>query len=215
MPRLIKLRPAGSAHHLHHVHGGQLVPRTLLRIVDLCALDDHGVGRQVHPPCKCRCGHQDLDMPVGEQVFDQLPVCAGKAGMMNGKPVRKQVLQLLRLDTVDLRLQNLARGRVRMQKLGKSVVLHRQVPQRRCGFDCFLAGVYEDQNLILAGVFHELFVADLIHSAEALDRLLVCDADVRLLKRARAVLVAKVEEPLLGVDPQEDSHILVVRQCGR
>mmetsp|Transcript_97903 Transcript_97903/g.274102 ORF Transcript_97903/g.274102 Transcript_97903/m.274102 type:complete len:343 (+) Transcript_97903:4089-5117(+) len=154
-------------------------------------------------------------MPIGEEIFDQLPIGTGKPSMVDGKSVWQQVLQLLRLDTVDLGLQNLARGRVGVQKLCQGVILHRQVAQCDRGLHGLLPRVDEDEDLALAGVVHELLVADLVHGVEALDGLLVRDADVGLLQRAGPVLVAKIEEPPLGVDAQEDGHVLVVRQRGR
>mmetsp|Transcript_113777 Transcript_113777/g.326944 ORF Transcript_113777/g.326944 Transcript_113777/m.326944 type:complete len:647 (+) Transcript_113777:4106-6046(+) len=133
---------------------------------------------------------------------------------MNGETIREQVLQLLRFDTVDLGLQDLARGRISMQELREGVVLHRKVPERCGGLGGFLPRVHEDQDLILAGVLHELLVADLVHCVEALDRLLVRDADVCLLQGAWAVLVAEVEQALLRVHAEENGDILVVRQGG-
>ena len=60
-----------------------------------------------------------------------------------------------------------------------------------------------------------LLVADLVHELEALDRLLLGDADVLLLQGHRPVRVVEVEQSLLGVDLEESSHVLVVGQGGR
>mmetsp|Transcript_63082 Transcript_63082/g.203358 ORF Transcript_63082/g.203358 Transcript_63082/m.203358 type:complete len:229 (-) Transcript_63082:561-1247(-) len=75
--------------------------------------------------------------------------------------------------------------------------------------------MHEDQDLILAGVLHELLIADFVHRVEAFDGLLVGYADVGLLKWDRAVLVPEVEEAFLRVNPEEYPDILVVWQRRR
>mmetsp|Transcript_96000 Transcript_96000/g.248261 ORF Transcript_96000/g.248261 Transcript_96000/m.248261 type:complete len:215 (-) Transcript_96000:1286-1930(-) len=212
MSRLVVLRPTCAAHHLHHVHGGELVPRALLRIVDLRALDDHCVCRQVDTPRQRGRRHKNLNVPISVQIFNKLPVRTRQASVVDGKTVRQEILHLRRLDRLDLCLQNLTRGGVFMQELGKSVVLHGKIAQGLRRLDRLLTRVHKDEDLVLTSVLHELLVADLVHGVEALDRLLVCDTNVRLLERHRAELVTEVVQALLRVDAQEDGHILVVGQ---
>mmetsp|Transcript_125895 Transcript_125895/g.228490 ORF Transcript_125895/g.228490 Transcript_125895/m.228490 type:complete len:474 (-) Transcript_125895:2533-3954(-) len=102
MAKLVILRPACSANHLHHIHGRQLVPHALLWIVHLRALDNHGVGRQVDTPCQSSGGHKHLNMPICIQIFNKLSVRPGQPGMMDRKAVWQQVFHLLRLDTFNL-----------------------------------------------------------------------------------------------------------------
>ena len=56
---------------LHDVQGTELYPSSLLRVVDLGALDDDSVGREVDPPGQGRGWDQDLDVTVSEQVLHQ------------------------------------------------------------------------------------------------------------------------------------------------
>mmetsp|Transcript_12800 Transcript_12800/g.34382 ORF Transcript_12800/g.34382 Transcript_12800/m.34382 type:complete len:338 (-) Transcript_12800:910-1923(-) len=215
MPRLVVLWPTCAAHHLHHVHRRELVPHALFWIVHLGALDDHGVGWQIHAPSERRGRNQDLDVPVCVQVLDQLPVCTRQSGVVDRKTVWEQILHFLGLDTHDLCLQDLARGGVLVQELGKRVILHGKVSKRARRFDGLLSRVDENEDLVLAGVLHQLFVADLVHGVETLDRLLVRNADVRLLQWAWAVLVPVVEQALIGIDAQENRNVLVIRKRRR
>mmetsp|Transcript_29704 Transcript_29704/g.63180 ORF Transcript_29704/g.63180 Transcript_29704/m.63180 type:complete len:350 (-) Transcript_29704:240-1289(-) len=212
MASLIVLRSPSTAHHLHHVHGRQLVPCPLLRVVDLCALDNDGVRRQVHAPGQGGCRHQHLDVSISVQIFNQLPVRSRQARMMDCEAIRQEVLHLLRLDTLDFGLQDFAGGGILMEEFRQRVVLHGEVAERGGRLHSLLPRVHEDEDLILAGIFHELLVAHLIHGVEALDCLLVGDTDVGLLERHRPKLVPEIEEPLLRVHAQEDAHILVIRQ---
>mmetsp|Transcript_19882 Transcript_19882/g.59474 ORF Transcript_19882/g.59474 Transcript_19882/m.59474 type:complete len:1131 (-) Transcript_19882:1421-4813(-) len=214
MARLVVLRPPRTTHHLHHVHRRQLVPRTLLGVVDLGALDDDRVRGEIDAPGQRRGRHEHLNVAVGVQILNELPVRTRETGMVDRETIREEVLQLLRLDTVDLSLQNLATGGVGMQELRQGVVLHRQIAERGRSFRSFLSGMHENQDLIFAGVFHELLVADLVHGVEALDRLFVGDTDVRLLQWHRPVLVPEVEQALLWVHSQKDGHVLVIRERG-
>mmetsp|Transcript_8552 Transcript_8552/g.20310 ORF Transcript_8552/g.20310 Transcript_8552/m.20310 type:complete len:405 (+) Transcript_8552:1211-2425(+) len=214
MARLVVLGTSGSTDHLHHVHGRQLVPLALLGIVDLRALDDDGVGRQVHTPRQSGCGHQDLDVSVGVQILHQLSISTGQTGVVHSKSVRKQVLHLGRLHLLSLCLQNLSGGRIFLQKLGQGVILHCQVTKRLRSFYSLLPGMHKNQNLILSCVLHQLLVANFVHGVEALDGLLVCDTNVSLLQWDRPVVVSKVVQALLRIDAQKDCYILVVGQRG-
>lgn len=40
-------------------------------------------------------------------------------------------------------------------------------------------------HLVLSGMFHDLFIHNLIHDLETLDGLLLCNANIRLLQRHR------------------------------
>ena len=59
-----------------------------------------------------------------------------------------------------------------------------------------------------------LLVHELVHDLEALDGLLLGDADVLLLERHGPVRVVEVEEAAREVDAQEQRHVLVVGQGG-
>ncbi len=58
----VELGTTGTAEHLEDILGTQLNPATLLGRVDLCALDDDGVRRQVDTPSEGCRAHKDLDM---------------------------------------------------------------------------------------------------------------------------------------------------------
>mmetsp|Transcript_11887 Transcript_11887/g.50962 ORF Transcript_11887/g.50962 Transcript_11887/m.50962 type:complete len:427 (-) Transcript_11887:2664-3944(-) len=53
----VELRPAGAAHHLHHVLETQLVPPPFFGVIHLRSLDDHSVRGQVHAPRQRRRAH--------------------------------------------------------------------------------------------------------------------------------------------------------------
>mmetsp|Transcript_58238 Transcript_58238/g.125948 ORF Transcript_58238/g.125948 Transcript_58238/m.125948 type:complete len:223 (-) Transcript_58238:2133-2801(-) len=215
MAHLVIRRSTCSPHHLHHIHWRELVPCTLLGIVDLSAFDDHSVRGKVHTPRQGRCGDKHLNVTVCIEIFNELPVCTRESRVVNGKAIRQEILHLLGLDGLHLSLQDLSGGRVLVQKFGERVVLHRQVTKGTCCLDSFLPRVHEDQDLILPCILHQLLVAHLIHRVETFDGLLVCDANIRLLEGTWAILVAEIKEPLVRVNPQKNSNILIIRQSGR
>lgn len=57
--------------NLHDVQGTELHPSSLLRVVDLGALDDDRVCGEVDPPGQGRGRDQDLNVTVNEQVLHQ------------------------------------------------------------------------------------------------------------------------------------------------
>mmetsp|Transcript_57678 Transcript_57678/g.103595 ORF Transcript_57678/g.103595 Transcript_57678/m.103595 type:complete len:297 (+) Transcript_57678:4096-4986(+) len=173
------------------------------------------MGWQVHTPGKGRSRNQNLDVPIGVQILHELPVCSRQSGVVDGKAVRQKVLHLWSLHLLGLSLQDLTGGRILLKELGQGVVLHGQISQGLSRLHGLLTRVHEDENLILSSILHQLLIAHLVHGVEALDGLLVRNADVRLLEWHWAVLVAKVEEALLRIHPEEDGDILVVGQRGR
>lgn len=63
-------------------------------------------------------------------------------------------------------------------------------------FTSFLAGVYEDEDLVAAGVFHHLLVHYVVHHLETLESFLLRDSNVLLLQRYWPETVVKVEQTL-------------------
>lgn len=57
---LVELGPPRTPHHLEHVRHWEVDVALLLAIVELCALDDDKVCREVDPPCQGRCADEDL-----------------------------------------------------------------------------------------------------------------------------------------------------------
>mmetsp|Transcript_5223 Transcript_5223/g.13063 ORF Transcript_5223/g.13063 Transcript_5223/m.13063 type:complete len:209 (-) Transcript_5223:313-939(-) len=94
LPLRVVLRPSRAPEHLEHIQRAQLRPPTLGRIVNLRPLDDDGVGRQVHAPRQRGRAAQDADVPVGEQVLDQLAIGPGHARMMGGEAVGEDFLEI-------------------------------------------------------------------------------------------------------------------------
>ena len=60
-------------------------------------------------------------MPVGEEVLDERAVGAGHARVVDGEAVREQVGEVLVLGRLGLRLQDLARGAVLLQRVAEGV----------------------------------------------------------------------------------------------
>lgn len=60
----------------------------------LGTLDDDRVGGQVYTPCQCCRGDEHLHVLVGKQILDQRAVDTCHAGVVDGKSVRQQVLEL-------------------------------------------------------------------------------------------------------------------------
>ena len=113
-----------------------------------------------------------------------------------------------------LRPQNLHTRRSFLQKRSQRVLLQTGVTDGPGSLPRLLPAVTEDQDLVLAGVLHGLVVHDVVHHRVPLHRLLLRDPDKLLLQRHGTEAVVKVEQPGLGVDPQEHSHVLVVGQSG-
>jgi len=90
----VELRSTGATEHLEDVLRRELDPATLLRVVDLGALDNDRVRRQVDAPRQRRRRDEDLDVAVGEELFDERAVDAGHAGVVDREAERQQVLEV-------------------------------------------------------------------------------------------------------------------------
>ena len=86
----------------------------------------------------------------------------------------------------NMRKQNVPRRDRLAQKLADRVLLDRRVADVLGRLGGLLARVHKDDDLVLASIVHHLFVTDLVRQLEALHRLLLGDANVLLLERARA-----------------------------
>jgi hypothetical protein len=211
----VVLGPTGSTEHLQDVLTREFDPATLLRVVDLGTLDDDDVRGQVDTPSEGRGRDEHLDAAVAEQVFDEGAVDAVHSGVVDTEPERQEVLQVRVADRLGFRSEDLARGGVGAEELRDRLVLDGGVAEELGRLGRLLARVDKDDDLVLAGVFEDFFVTDLVRDLEALDRLLLGDADELLLERARAVRRVKVEETLFDVDLEEPGHVLVVGQGRR
>ena len=69
----------------------------------------------------------------------------------------------------------------------------------------------ENENLVLASSFYNLFVANLVEQHHALDGFLLCDAHIDLVQWNGAIGCVKVVEACLWVDPQKRGNIMIVR----
>mmetsp|Transcript_62196 Transcript_62196/g.148188 ORF Transcript_62196/g.148188 Transcript_62196/m.148188 type:complete len:1090 (-) Transcript_62196:715-3984(-) len=214
-PGGVVLRAASTPHHLHHVERRKLDPPTLLRVVDLRALDDNGVCGEVDAPREGCRRDQHLDVAVGEERLDKLAVRARHPRVVDPEPEREKLLEVARLDSLGHLPANFLRRRILHHEPAKGVVVLGHGADRLGGLGCLLARVHEHQHLVLPGLCDNLIVADLVHELEALERLLLRDPDVLLLQRARPVRVIEVKEALLLVDAQHRRHVLVVGQRRR
>ncbi|RUS26118.1 hypothetical protein BC938DRAFT_471207 [Jimgerdemannia flammicorona] len=77
--------------------------------------------------------------------------------------------------------------------------------------------MHKDDDLVLlacADLLHDLVVADFVHDLEALDGLLLRDANELLLEGARTICGVEEEESRFRIDAQEACDVLVVRERG-
>eukprot|EP00123_Amoebidium_parasiticum_P015485 comp22998_c0_seq1/m.36625 comp22998_c0_seq1/g.36625 ORF comp22998_c0_seq1/g.36625 comp22998_c0_seq1/m.36625 type:complete len:337 (+) comp22998_c0_seq1:3951-4961(+) len=169
---------------------------------------------KVDTPGKCGCGYENLDVLVSEQILDQSTVHSGHAGMVDGKAVGQKVLELRILGILCLLPQHLVTCTVLPHECPNSVLLQTHVSDCTCRLACLLSAVHEDQDLLLASIFHHLLVNDLIGYLEPLERLLLRNADIGLVEGHGSEAVVKVEEALVWLHAQERGHILVVGQRG-
>ena len=72
----------------------QLCEASLLGIVQLGALDDDRVGRQVDTPSQCSCAAEDLDQSIPKQALDQIPVRPQHASVVDARASFEQLLHL-------------------------------------------------------------------------------------------------------------------------
>ena len=77
-----------------------------------------------------------------------------------------------------------------------------------------VAGTRDAMMLLHSKCQTYLFVANLVHELEALQRLLDANANVLLRQGAGPEAVVKVEEALVRLHTQEGCHILVVGKSG-
>ncbi|RUS18549.1 hypothetical protein BC937DRAFT_88635 [Endogone sp. FLAS-F59071] len=85
----VELRSTRTPEHLQHVLRAQLDPLSFLGRVDLCALDDDGMRRQIDSPRECGRRTQHTHVPICEQLFDKRAVSARHARVMHGEAVRQ------------------------------------------------------------------------------------------------------------------------------
>ena len=66
----------------------------LVGLVDLRALDDDGVGGEVHAPRQRGCAHEDSDGSLREESLRQAPVGAWHPGVVDAEPLREELFRL-------------------------------------------------------------------------------------------------------------------------
>jgi len=103
--RVVKLRTPGSAQHLQHIRQIHVLVALHLGVVELCALDDDQVGRQIDTPGQRAGGHQDLNLVVQEELLSQLPVRLDQTGMMKSDAKVDGFLERIVLDPSQIELQ--------------------------------------------------------------------------------------------------------------
>ena len=69
-------------------------------------------------------------------------------------------------------------------------------------------------HLVLASMFNDLLIHNVIHELESLHGFLLRDADELLLQRYWSETVVEEKQPLLGINSQESRHIFVVGESG-
>ena len=72
----------------------------------------------------------------------------------------------------------------------------------------------EDKNLLFSSQSYDFVIDDFVHELQALDGLLLGNADVLLLQRYWAETVVKIEETLAWIYAEECRDILVIGQGG-
>mmetsp|Transcript_40327 Transcript_40327/g.94748 ORF Transcript_40327/g.94748 Transcript_40327/m.94748 type:complete len:681 (-) Transcript_40327:488-2530(-) len=132
---------------------------------------------------------------------------------MDAEAKGQQLLEVGVLDSVGHFAADLLRHRVLDHEALQRVVLLGHRADRAPRLRRLLARVHEDDDLVVGALGgHDLVVGDLVHELEALERLLLRDADVLLLERHGAVRVVEVEQTRLRLDPEQRRHVLVVGQ---
>src|ERR1051325_6505029 len=104
----VELRPTGTTEHLEHILRAQLHPATLLRGVDLRALDDDRMRWKIDTPSKRRCTDQNLDVAIRKEVFHIRSVSTAHTGVMDTEAIRQNVLEIGVVGRVCCLAQNLA-----------------------------------------------------------------------------------------------------------
>lgn len=89
----IELGATRTAEDLQHVQNAQIHEGRLLRIVDLRALDDHRVRRQVHAPRQGRRATQHADEAFGEQPLYEVPVRTQHSSVVHREARLEEVLE--------------------------------------------------------------------------------------------------------------------------
>mmetsp|Transcript_17274 Transcript_17274/g.51907 ORF Transcript_17274/g.51907 Transcript_17274/m.51907 type:complete len:204 (-) Transcript_17274:1316-1927(-) len=192
---LLKLRAARTSKDLLHVEHAQVGEGATLGVIHLCALDDHGVGRQVHTPGqRCRA-HQDLYDPFGKEALRQRPVSAQHASVVHPKARLKKLHHLAVTRLAHVLCEDgvaLVVARVEQRSLA---VLASQIRQRACCLAGIFAAVHKHHGLKAAlETVDDLVVRDLVHHRLARHEALHRDADELHLQRYGAVRRIKVEE---------------------
>mmetsp|Transcript_4373 Transcript_4373/g.8482 ORF Transcript_4373/g.8482 Transcript_4373/m.8482 type:complete len:342 (+) Transcript_4373:3671-4696(+) len=211
LPLGVVLGAASPSEHLHNIQGAKLLPASLLRIIDLSPLNNDRVRGQVDTPRQGGRTDEHPHVMVRKEILHEFAVAAGHASVMGGKSVGQDVAKVIRLDIGQLLLEDLSSGGVSAHKEPRLIFIHSHVPQRLGSLGALRPGVHEDEYLV--GHFlllNNLLVAHLVLDAESLQRPLLGDSDVLLLKRHRSVAVVEEEEPLVRVYAQEGGHVPVV-----
>mmetsp|Transcript_8053 Transcript_8053/g.30236 ORF Transcript_8053/g.30236 Transcript_8053/m.30236 type:complete len:1031 (+) Transcript_8053:3808-6900(+) len=211
------LRPARAAEHLLHVQRAELDPFAFLWIVHLRPLDDHRVRRQVDAPRQGRRTDEHLDMLVGKEILHEVPVRPCQARVVDREAIGQNLLEVFALGGARLRLleQHLLGRRVLSHDLLHDFLVDGHLLQGPSGLDGVRAGVHEDEHLVLPRLGHHLLEANLVHELEALQRLLLGDADVLLLQRNGTEAVVEEEQAGALVRTEEGGDVPVVWKRGR
>jgi len=90
----IILRSTSTTEDLLHIENTNILERALRRIINFGPLDDYPVRGQVHTPGERGRGAEDFDVPVSEEVFDEVAVFAEHAGVVGGEAEVEQFFYL-------------------------------------------------------------------------------------------------------------------------
>mmetsp|Transcript_81372 Transcript_81372/g.244012 ORF Transcript_81372/g.244012 Transcript_81372/m.244012 type:complete len:945 (-) Transcript_81372:82-2916(-) len=218
LARRVKLRPPRAPKDLHHVEHAQVDERALLGVVQLRALDDHRVRREVDAPRQRSGAHEQVEQPVGKEPLRQRAVGAQHARVVHAVAAGEELLHLGRARLLHL-LGEEVQPRVVVavcEPLERLVLAARLLEHRARRAHRVVARVHEDHHLLAVAQRGErLVVGDVEHRRLLFDWVGLCHADERLRERHRPIRVAKVMQPRLRVDAQEEGDVEVVGQGRR
>mmetsp|Transcript_30774 Transcript_30774/g.100165 ORF Transcript_30774/g.100165 Transcript_30774/m.100165 type:complete len:276 (-) Transcript_30774:2176-3003(-) len=120
----VKLRTTCSSENLLNVENAQIFEATVLRIVQLSALDNHRVRREIDTPGQRCCAHKHLDSTVAERTFHERTVRSQHAGVVHTESVREKLLHLAIATAGDVAFQRCHRASSRSR--------HFLLPPFRC-----------------------------------------------------------------------------------
>ena len=141
----IILGAASTSQHLQNVLRAQLHPASLFRGINLGALDNDSVCRQVDAPSKSGCADQDLHSTLGKQILNGCAVWPSHTCMVYGESVRQEILEITVGNTFGLFLENFSARCITSQDLTNRLQFKSFVSDVLCSFGSFFPRVHEDQ----------------------------------------------------------------------